>query len=173
MGCSRREYWRGRPRPPPGYLPDPGIKPGSPALQADFLLSEPTREVLHFHNALKSFQNASDPTSGQGCPPGLGERCGLRRAQGSGPPGTGGLGSLKWQSFNSGAGVSSADFKPRCGAGAGSAQKTRPAAVPLRKVPEVTSTEGILHRTRLLLRRGGRGGGGGGNLLVLSQTADL
>ena len=46
-----------------------------------------------------------------------------------------------------------ADFKPRCGAGVGSAQKTWPAAVPLRKVPEVTSTEGILHRTRLLRRR--------------------
>ena len=27
--------------PLPGYLPDPGIKPGSPALQADSLLSEP------------------------------------------------------------------------------------------------------------------------------------
>ena len=35
------EYWNGLPCPPPGYLPDPGIKPGSPALQADYLLSEP------------------------------------------------------------------------------------------------------------------------------------
>ena len=29
MGFSRQEYWRGLPRPPPGDLPDPGIKPAS------------------------------------------------------------------------------------------------------------------------------------------------
>ena len=38
---SRQEYWSGLPSPSPGNLPDPGIKPGSPALQADSLLSEP------------------------------------------------------------------------------------------------------------------------------------
>ena len=38
---SRQEYWSGLPCPPPGDLPDPGMEPGSPALQADFLLSEP------------------------------------------------------------------------------------------------------------------------------------
>ena len=38
MGFSRQEYWSGLPCPPPGDLPDPGIKPGSPALQADSLL---------------------------------------------------------------------------------------------------------------------------------------
>ena len=32
---SRQEYWSGSPFPSPGDLPDPGIKPGSPALQAD------------------------------------------------------------------------------------------------------------------------------------------
>ena len=32
---SRQEYWSGLPFPSPGDLPDPGIKPGSPALQAD------------------------------------------------------------------------------------------------------------------------------------------
>ena len=32
MGFSRQEYWRGLPFPSPGDLPDPGIKPGSPAL---------------------------------------------------------------------------------------------------------------------------------------------
>ena len=37
MGFSRQEYWRGLPCPPPGVLPDPGIKPRSPALQADYL----------------------------------------------------------------------------------------------------------------------------------------
>ena len=41
MGFSRQEYWNGLPFPSPGNLPDPGIKPGSPALQADSLPSEP------------------------------------------------------------------------------------------------------------------------------------
>ena len=40
-GFSRQEYWSGQPLPSPGDLPDPGIKPGSPELQADSLLSEP------------------------------------------------------------------------------------------------------------------------------------
>ena len=35
MEFSREEYWSGLPFPSPGDLPDPGIKPGSPALQAD------------------------------------------------------------------------------------------------------------------------------------------
>ena len=41
MGCSRQEYWSGSPFPSPGDLPDPGIEPGSPALQADSSSSEP------------------------------------------------------------------------------------------------------------------------------------
>ena len=41
MGFSRQEYWSGLPFPSPGDLPDPGIEPGSPALQADALTSEP------------------------------------------------------------------------------------------------------------------------------------
>ena len=41
MGFSRQEYWNGLPLPSPGDLPNPGIKPGSPALQADALTSEP------------------------------------------------------------------------------------------------------------------------------------
>ena len=40
MGFSRQEYWSGLPFPSPGDLPDTGIKPGSPALQADSLLIE-------------------------------------------------------------------------------------------------------------------------------------
>ena len=40
MGLSRQEYWSGLPFPSPGDLPEPGIKPWSPALQADSLLSE-------------------------------------------------------------------------------------------------------------------------------------
>ena len=41
MGFSRQEYWSGLPFPSPGDLPDPGIKPGSPTLQAESLPSEP------------------------------------------------------------------------------------------------------------------------------------
>ena len=40
MGFSRQEYWSGSPFPSPGDLPDPGIEPRSPALQADALTSE-------------------------------------------------------------------------------------------------------------------------------------
>ena len=36
MEFSRQEYWSGLLFPSPGYLPDPGIKPSSPTLQADF-----------------------------------------------------------------------------------------------------------------------------------------
>ena len=41
MGFSRQEYWSGLPFPSPGNLPNPGIKPRSPTLQADALTSEP------------------------------------------------------------------------------------------------------------------------------------
>ena len=41
MGFSRQEYWSGLPFPSPGDLPNPGIEPGSSALWADALLSEP------------------------------------------------------------------------------------------------------------------------------------
>ena len=40
MGFSRQEYWSGLPFPSPGDLPNPGIKPRSPALQADTLILE-------------------------------------------------------------------------------------------------------------------------------------
>ena len=42
IGFSRQEYWSGSPFPSPGDLPNPGIEPGSPALQADALPSEPS-----------------------------------------------------------------------------------------------------------------------------------
>ena len=41
MDFPRQEYWSRLPFPPPGDLPDPGIKPRSPALQADSLPTEP------------------------------------------------------------------------------------------------------------------------------------
>ena len=45
MGFSRQEYWSGLPFPSPGDLPDPGIEPRSPALEADALTSEPPVKV--------------------------------------------------------------------------------------------------------------------------------
>ena len=44
MEFSRPEYWSGQPFPSPGDLPDPGIEPVSPALQADSLPNEPREE---------------------------------------------------------------------------------------------------------------------------------
>jgi hypothetical protein len=40
MRFSSQEYWSGLPFPSPGDLPEPGIEPGSSALQADSLLTE-------------------------------------------------------------------------------------------------------------------------------------
>ena len=41
MGFSRQEYWSGLPCPPPGDLPDPGIKPASPAVTGGFFTTAP------------------------------------------------------------------------------------------------------------------------------------
>ena len=46
MDFSRQEYWSGLPLPSPGNLPNPGIKPRSPELQADALTSEPPGKPL-------------------------------------------------------------------------------------------------------------------------------
>ena len=40
MGYCRQKHWSELPFPSPGDLPDPGIEPGSPALQADSLPPE-------------------------------------------------------------------------------------------------------------------------------------
>ena len=50
MGFSRQEYWSELPFPSPGDLPDPGIEPGSPALQADSLPTEPPGEPKKYFN---------------------------------------------------------------------------------------------------------------------------
>ena len=47
MGFSSQEYWSGLLFPSPEDLPDPGIEPRSPALQADALLSEPEVRKIH------------------------------------------------------------------------------------------------------------------------------
>ena len=41
MGFPRQEYWSGLPFPSPGDLPNPGIKPMSPALAGGFFTTEP------------------------------------------------------------------------------------------------------------------------------------
>ena len=46
MGFFRQEYWSGLPFPSLGDLPNPGIEPGSPALEADALTSEPPGKPL-------------------------------------------------------------------------------------------------------------------------------
>ena len=45
MGFSRPEYWSGLPCPSPGDLPDPGIEPRFPTLQADSVLFEPPGKI--------------------------------------------------------------------------------------------------------------------------------
>ena len=58
MGFSSQEYWRGLPFPPPGDLPDPGIKPASPvspALQVDSLPAEPLGKLItYWERGIKS-----------------------------------------------------------------------------------------------------------------------
>ena len=46
MGFSRQEHWSGLPFPSPGNLSNPGMKPGSPALQVGSLPSEPPIKTL-------------------------------------------------------------------------------------------------------------------------------
>ena len=47
MGFSRQEYWSGLPCPPPGDLPDPGIKPVSPALVGGFYTTAPPGKMAY------------------------------------------------------------------------------------------------------------------------------
>ena len=65
MGFSRQEYWSGVPFPFPGDLPDPGIEPRSPALQADALPSDPPGkpQSLGLPNPLSSY-SSSHPQGG-------------------------------------------------------------------------------------------------------------
>jgi len=47
MKFSRQEYWSGLPFSSPEYIPDPEIEPGSLALQADALSSEPPKQIFY------------------------------------------------------------------------------------------------------------------------------
>ena len=54
MGFSRQGYWSGLPFPSPEDLPNPGIEPRYPALQADTLPSEPlgkcSKDSLNYYS---------------------------------------------------------------------------------------------------------------------------
>ena len=50
MEFSRLEYWSEWPFPSPGDLPNPGIEPRSPVLQADSLPAEPQGKCLFFQS---------------------------------------------------------------------------------------------------------------------------
>ena len=71
MGFPRQGYWSGLPFPSPGDLPDPGIKPWSPSLQADSLLSEPLGEpkkfVLYYLSILCPWNSPSKNTRVGSC----------------------------------------------------------------------------------------------------------
>ena len=80
MGFSSQEYWSGLPCPSPGDLPNPGIKPGSPALQAyslpTELLGKPT--ICEYHPTNKpptnpakhnKLHDISDPAGDKTDPP--------------------------------------------------------------------------------------------------------
>ena len=55
VGVSRQEYWSELPFPSPEDLPNPGIKPRSPALQADALPSEPPGKPWDYFLNLSDF----------------------------------------------------------------------------------------------------------------------
>ena len=57
-GVSRQEYWSGLPFPPAEDLPNPGIEPRSPALQAEALTSEPP---VPFSSVTQSCPTPCDP----------------------------------------------------------------------------------------------------------------
>ena len=57
MGFSKQEYWRGLPFSSLGDLPDPGNEPGSHALQADSLPSEPPGKPPNCRNNKLIYSN--------------------------------------------------------------------------------------------------------------------
>ena len=52
MGFSRQDYWSGLPFPSAGDLPNPGIKPGSPALQAGSFPTELSAKPVYTKNGI-------------------------------------------------------------------------------------------------------------------------
>ena len=68
MGFSRQEYWSGLSFPSPGDLPDPGIEPQSPTLQADALPSKPPgkSEMVRQHHQFNGHEFEQAPGDGEG-----------------------------------------------------------------------------------------------------------
>ena len=64
MEFSRQEFWSGLPFPSSGDLPNPSIKPRSPALQEDSLLSEPSRKPKNTGVSSLSLLQGNFPTQG-------------------------------------------------------------------------------------------------------------
>ena len=61
MEFSRQEYYSGVPLPSPGDLPNPGIEPRSPPLQADSLPTEPQgRPNIIYRNNYIKYENLRD-----------------------------------------------------------------------------------------------------------------
>ena len=88
MEFSRQEYWSGSPFPSPGDLPNPRIKPRSPALQADSLPSESqwnleynTDERLQNRNRLTDTENRLAVAKGEGSAGGMDWELGISRGK--------------------------------------------------------------------------------------------
>ena len=60
MGFSRQEYWSGLPLPSPRDLPNPGIEPGSPAMQADPIPSEPPGKLVEMQISAATMKNSME-----------------------------------------------------------------------------------------------------------------
>ena len=58
MGFSKQEYWNRLSRPPPGDLPNPGIKPTFPALAGRFFTTEPSGKCLASSSSLEAVRLA-------------------------------------------------------------------------------------------------------------------
>ena len=67
-GFSRQEYWSGLPFPFPGDLPNPGMEPGPPALEADALTSEPPGKIIDTRDANKAAEATKSVLVAQLCP---------------------------------------------------------------------------------------------------------
>ena len=68
IGFSRQEYWSGLSFPSPGDLPDPGIEPGSPALHANFLPSEPPGSPVPVNKLLLNYHSIRQAKQRRQCP---------------------------------------------------------------------------------------------------------
>ena len=67
MGFSSQEYGSRLPFPPPGDLLDPGVEPGSPALKADSLSSEPPGKPTASHMHIEMHTRDRNSSSAYVC----------------------------------------------------------------------------------------------------------